>query len=236
DYVCVGKEDVVECPVHFLGRGMEGWSEAASVPLGGLTAYRAVFTKANVKEGQNVLITGIGGGVAIQALQYCIAIGANVWVSSSSEDKIARAVALGAKGGINYKDPAWPKTLTTLLPKSRPYLDAVIDSGGGQIVNQSTRLLKHGGIVSCYGMTGGGDVSIGMGAVLKNIEFRGSTMGSRAEFIAAVKFIEKHEIRPVVYKVIDGLARAEEGFEIMKQGGQFGKIVISVAMDDQRKL
>ncbi|KAL8287613.1 hypothetical protein RQP46_003471 [Phenoliferia psychrophenolica] len=236
EYVVVGAEDVVACPEHFVGRGMEGWSEAASFPLGGLTAYRAVFTKAKVQAGQNVLITGIGGGVAITALQYCIALGANVWVSSSSEDKIARAVKLGAKGGINYKDAAWPKTLATLLPKDRPYLDAVIDSGGGPIVNQCTRVLKNGGVVSCYGMTAGGDVSVGMGAVLKNISFVGSTMGSRAEFKKAVAFISEHKIRPVVHTVLPGLAKAEEGFEIMKQGGQFGKIVIAISTDDKRKL
>lgn len=75
EYIVVGVDDVVACPAHFLGRGKEGWSEAASVPLGGLTAWRATFTKAGVKEGDNVLVTGIGGGVALMALQYCIAAG-----------------------------------------------------------------------------------------------------------------------------------------------------------------
>lgn len=101
EYVVVGKEDVVACPEHFVGKGKEGWEKAAAVPLGGLTAYRcvcsrsfdlrvwvsvgadasekplrsAVFTKARVEKGQNVLITGIGGGVAITALQFCVAAG-----------------------------------------------------------------------------------------------------------------------------------------------------------------
>lgn len=224
-----------------------------------------MFTKANVQSGQNVFITGIGGGVAITALQYCVALGANVWVSSSSEDKIARAVALGAKGGVNYKDRMsslvefssltsdsanWAKTLATLLPASRPYLDAVVDSGGGPIVAQVTRVMKHGGVVACYGSTSGVDVQIGMGAILKNIEFKGAsptplraklirpgcTMGSLAEFKSAVAFIAKHQIQPVVHTVLPGLEHAEEGFEIMKRGGQFGKIVIHVEVDDKRKL
>lgn len=142
---------------------------------------------------------------------------------------------------------AWPKTLATLLPKSRPYLDAVIDSGGGPIVNQVTRVMKHGGVVSCYGMTAGGDVSVGMGAVLKNINFKGtggellafrkhssehpppagSTMGSRDEFKKAVAFISEHKIKPIVHTVLPGLDKAEEGFEIMKRGGQFGKVRFS---------
>ncbi|ORY84706.1 hypothetical protein BCR35DRAFT_303044 [Leucosporidium creatinivorum] len=228
EYIVVGKDDVVAAPAHFAGRGKEGWSEAAALPLGGLTAYRAVFTKAKVEKGENVLITGIGGGVAITALQFCVAAGANVWVSSSSEDKIKRAVELGAKGGINYKDAAWPKKLQSLLPSDRPFLDSVVDSGGGAIVNQVTRLLKNGGIVSCYGMTAGGDVSIGMGFVLKNAEFKGSTMGSREEFEKAVKFAAEHKIRPVVHTVLSSLEDAEEGFQLMKSGGQFGKIVINV--------
>ena len=113
EYIVVEEDNLVACPAHFLNRGVEGYAEAASVPLGSLTAYRAVFTKANVKSGQNVFITGIGGGVALTALQYCISLGANVWVSSSSEDKIARAVKLGAKGGVNYKAGAIFSSLET---------------------------------------------------------------------------------------------------------------------------
>jgi len=236
EYIVVGDDDVVACPEHLVARGKEGWGEAAAIPLGGLTAWRAVFTKAMVKSGQNVLITGIGGGVALVALQFCVAAGANVWVSSSSEDKISRAVELGAKGGVNYRDPNWPKVLADLLPKSKPELDAVIDSGGGTIVNDVVRIMKHGGIVSCYGMTQGGNVSIGMGAVMKNIEFRGSTMGSVVEFKQAVAFIDQHKILPVVDKMLDGLESAEEGFEIMKKGTQFGKIAIYIDKDDKRKL
>lgn len=140
-----------------------------------------MFTKANVQAGQNVLITGIGGGVAIMALQYCIALGllifpcaslcisslthldmitgANVYVSSSSEEKIAKAITLGAKGGVNYKDDAWPNKLATMLGKAS--LDAVIDSGGGPIVAQCTRVLKFGGVVACFGSTSGVDASVG---------------------------------------------------------------------------
>ncbi|GAA5853859.1 hypothetical protein JCM8547_007476 [Rhodosporidiobolus lusitaniae] len=230
EYVCVGKEDVVLCPEHL------GKDEAAVVPLGGLTAYRAVFTKAGVKEGDNVLITGIGGGVAILALQFCVAAGANVWVSSSSEEKIKRAVELGATGGVNYKDPSWPKLLPTLLPSSRPYLDAVIDSGGGPIANQVARVIKDGGIVACYGQTSGKAVEVGMSFVLKNAEMKGSTMGSRDEFFKAIAFIAKHKIQPVIDTVLDGLDKAEEGFELLKKGGQFGKVVITIAKDEQSKL
>lgn len=84
--------------------------------------------------------------------------------------------------------------------------------------------MKHGGVISCYGSTTGIDVQIGMGLILKNIEFKGSTMGSFAEFKDAVAFIGKHKIVPVVHTVLEGLEKAEEGFAIMKAGGQFGKV------------
>ncbi len=100
----------------------------------------------------------------------------------------------------------------------------MIDSGGGAICNQVSRVLKQGGKVVCYGMTQGGDVSLGMGFVLKNQEFLGSTMGSRSEFEEMVKFVGEKKVRVVVDRVLDGLDRAEEGFELMKGGGQFGKV------------
>lgn len=78
EYLVVDGNDVVACPEHFLGRGKEGWSEAASVPLGGVTAWRATFTKGEVKANDNVLVTGIGGGVALMALQYCLAAGEHI--------------------------------------------------------------------------------------------------------------------------------------------------------------
>jgi len=230
EYIAVDEKDLVECPEHL------GNEAAAAVPLGALTAYRAVFTKANVKKGDNVLITGIGGGVAILALQLCVAAGAQVWVSSSSEEKIKKAVELGAKGGVNYKDPSWPKTFASLLPSSRPYLDAVIDSGGGPIASQVGRIIKDGGVVSCYGQTSGKPIEINMAFILKNAELRGSTMGSRQEFLDAVKFIGEHKIQPVVDTVLTGLDEAEKGFELLKQGGQFGKVVITIAKDEKNKL
>ncbi|KAK4336124.1 hypothetical protein RTBOTA2_004904 [Rhodotorula toruloides] len=236
EYVAVGKDDVIECPEHLTNE------QAATVPLGCLTAYRAIFTKANVKKGDNVLITGIGGGVAIQALQFCVAAGANVWVTSSSPDKVKRAQELGAKGGVNYKEgdassaDDWPKQLQKHLPSSRPYLDAVIDSGGGPIAAQTARLLKDGGIIACYGQTSGKPIDVSMAVILKNIELRGSTMGSREEFFAAVKMVAELKIQPVVDSVLNGLEQAEEGFQLLKRGGQFGKVVINIAKDEPSKL
>ena len=103
--VVVENKDLVPCPEHLTT------AQAASLPLAGLTAYRAVFTRGNVKAGSNVLITGIGGGVALYALQFSVAVGANVYVTSSKQDKIEHAIKEGAKGGVNYKDRKYSTVL-----------------------------------------------------------------------------------------------------------------------------
>jgi NADPH:quinone reductase-like Zn-dependent oxidoreductase len=117
--------------------------EAAALPLTGLTAWRALFTKSgNAKPGRNILLTGIGGGVALMALLYGVAQGCNMYVTSGNQEKIDKAVKLGAKGGVIYKEKDWEKTLASKLPKSRPQLDAIVDGAGGDIVYKGSKLLK----------------------------------------------------------------------------------------------
>jgi NADPH:quinone reductase-like Zn-dependent oxidoreductase len=167
EYATFAASEVEECPVHL------STPEAAALPLCGTTAYRAIFNKGQIKAGQNVLITGIGGGVALAALQFACAAGATVFVTSSSAEKIRSAKELGASAGVSYKSPEWEKDLQKLLPKSRPYLDLVVDGAGGDIVQRSVSLLKKGGIIVSYGMTLGPLVPFTMTAVLKNIEVCG---------------------------------------------------------------
>lgn len=117
--------------------------EAAALPLTGLTAWRAVMTKSGqAKPGRNILVTGIGGGVALMALLFASAAGANVFVSSGSEEKLKRAKALGAAGGVNYKEEGWEKKLMSELPAERKHLDAIIDGAGGDVVEKGMRMLK----------------------------------------------------------------------------------------------
>lgn len=117
--------------------------EAAAVPLTGLTAWRALFTKSqNAEPGRNILITGIGGGVALKALLFASAAGCKVWVTSGSEEKLNKAKQLGAAGGVIYKDKDWEKKLSAMLPADRKYLDAIIDGAGGDIVAKGFKLLK----------------------------------------------------------------------------------------------
>ncbi|CAL1705392.1 unnamed protein product [Somion occarium] len=148
-YVVVERDQVIPSPDHLDDEHISAW------PVGGVTAWRAVVINALVKKGDNVLITGIGGGVALIALQLCVALGANVYVSSGNEEKIRKAVSLGAKGGVNYKADDWSSELEALLRKQQgptAALSAIIDSGGGDLMTRLGRLLKSGGRVVVYGL------------------------------------------------------------------------------------
>ncbi|KAF9922936.1 hypothetical protein FBU30_006913 [Linnemannia zychae] len=217
------QDDLFKVPDHLTD------VEAAALPLAGLTAWRAAFTKGQVREGQNVLITGIGGGVALMALLFCVAAGANVYVNSSDDAKILKAIELGAKGGVNYKADNWDSQLQNLTHGE--LFDVVIDGAGGDGFQAFNKLLRMGGIIVSYGMTVHFEVNYSMVAVLRNIDVRGSTMGSRVEFGEMIDFVAKHKIKPVVSQVWSGLESAEEAFNVMKAGAQFGKLVLTLKSD-----
>lgn len=234
EIVCVNENEVELAPEHLSDE------QAAALPLTGLTAWRAFVTKSgNAVEGRNILVTGIGGGVALNVLQFAVAKGCNVYVTSGSEDKIQKAVKLGAKGGVSYKSKEWDKELLKMLPKDRPFMDAIIDGAGGDIVKRAMRFTKQGGVIVSYGMTLGPQVSYSMAAVLRNIDLRGSTMGSRKEFSEMVQFVREKKVVPVVSRVVEGLRNlegVESLFQEMEKGSQFGKLVIRVAKREGSKL
>ena len=233
EYIVVPEGEVVLAPEHLSS------VEGAALPLVGVTGWRALVTKCfngRVEDarGKNVLITGIGGGVALMTLQFAVEMGCNVWVTSGETGKIERAVGMGAKGGVSYKEAGWEKKLMGLLPGERKFLDAVVDGAGGDIVGKSVRLLKAGGVISCYGMTLGPKMDWVAQGFLKNIELKGTAMGSKREFGEMVEFVRERRIRPVVSRVVKGLDNLEgiEGlFEDMKAGRQFGKLVIQIGGD-----
>jgi NADPH:quinone reductase-like Zn-dependent oxidoreductase len=226
EWVVVHEDEVVPAPEHLSP------SEGAALPLVGVTAWRALVSKSgNAERGRNVLVTGIGGGVAVMVLLFAVARGCNVFVTSGDQGKIERAVGMGAAGGVCYKEEGWEKKLRGLLPKERPYLDAVVDGAGGDVVGKTVRLLKPGGVISCYGMTVGPKMDWLIQATLNNVELRGSTMGSKKEFREMVEFVREHKIRPVVSRVVKGLDNLEgieSLFDDMKAGRQFGKLVIQI--------
>lgn len=137
DVVTLDASELELCPEHLSDE------EAAALPLTGLTAWRAFVVKSgNAVAGRNILVTGIGGGVALMVLLFAVAQGCNVYVTSGDQAKIDKAVKLGAKGGVSYKEKDWEKKLMGILPKERGYLDAIVDGAGGDVVNKGSRLLK----------------------------------------------------------------------------------------------
>jgi len=201
------------------------WEEAAALPLAGVTAYRAVFSRAQLQPGERVLVTGIGGGVALFALQFAVAHGAEVWVTSGSPDKIARAVALGAQGGADYTQPGWAAE----LGRREGGFDVIVDSAGGEGFESLLGLAAPGGRVVFFGATRGNPPVLPMRTVFwRQLSLLGTTMGSPADWQAMIAWVGQRRIAPVVSDVLP-LARAAEAFALMERGGQFGKIVLRIA-------
>lgn len=197
--------------------------EAAALPLAGLTAFRALFTRAKCKDGDKVLVTGAGGGVALFVIQFAIAAGCEVWVTSGDEEKISKAKALGAKGGINYKTENWHKELLKMAGE----FDIIIDSAAGDNFPKLTDLCTSGGTIAIYGGTLGEINRLQPARIFwRQINVCGSTMGTPAEFADMLRFVEEKKIVPVCAKEF-ALADINEAFRYMDEGKQFGKIVVN---------
>jgi NADPH:quinone reductase-like Zn-dependent oxidoreductase len=207
-------------PIHLTDE------QAATIPLAGLTAYRAVFGKGKVEKGKNVLVTGIGGGVAQFALLFAKAVGANVYVTSGDEEKLKRALGLGAAFGVNYKGTDWDKTL---LKKSLLGFDTIIDGSGGEGFATLARMIAPAGTMVVYGTTAGKPSPIQLPRLFfSQGTITGSTMGNDAEFAEMIDFINTYQIIPIVSSVRP-LEEAISAFDEMAEGKQFGKLVIKVA-------
>jgi zinc-binding alcohol dehydrogenase/oxidoreductase len=215
--VAVPAANLAPKPAHLT------WEEAAALPLAGLTAHRALFARARLGPDDRVLITGIGGGVALFALQFAAAQGAKVFVTSGSAEKISRAGALGAAGGANYKEAGW----AAALAKAHGPFDVIVDSVGGEGFNDLIGLAAPGGRIVFFGATRGNPPGVALRKIFwRQLSLLGSTMGSPCDFAGMLEFVARHRIKPVVSEVFP-LARTAEAFALMERGGQFGKIVVT---------
>ncbi|KAG2217306.1 hypothetical protein INT45_013002 [Circinella minor] len=219
----IDSKEVFPCPAHL------STAQAAALPLAGLTAYRALFTKCQVQKGYNVLVTGIGGGVALFALQFALAAGANVFVTSSSPEKIEAAKKLGAEGGINYKDPNAIEDLKDQL--NGRLINAVVDGSGGDLFAKLPEVMAQGGIITTYGDTASPNgVIFDRNLWARNCELKGTAMGSRAEFAQMLEFVDQHKVKPVVSHSFKGLTQTnlDKCISILQNGQQMGKVVIEM--------
>lgn len=216
--VVVPQRNLVPKPAHLT------MAQAAALPLAGLTAWRALFTRCGLKKGEKVLINGVGGGVALFALQFAVAAGAEAWVTSGSDEKIQKAVTMGAKGGANYKNADWDKALKA----EASGFDVVIDSAAGDQFARLVGLCNPGGRIGIYGGTLGKINNLSPQVVFwKQISVHGTSMGNDQEFKKMVQFVDKHEIVPVI-DIVFALEKGNDALAHMDAGAQFGKIVLKI--------
>ena len=201
------------------------WRQSAALPLAGLTAYRALFSRAQLQPGEKVLITGVGGGVALFALQFALAQGACAWVTSGSAEKLVRARSMGATGGANYSESDWMKK----LEREAGRFDVIVDSAGGPGFLPLVDLAASGGRIVSYGATNDNPPQMPQRKIFwRQLSVLGTTMGSRQDFEAMLNFVNLHRLLPVVSATFP-LERAAEAFALMEQGRQFGKIVLTMS-------
>jgi len=217
--VCVPAEQLVPRPEHL------GWCEAAALPLAGLTAWRALASRAQVRSGERVLISGIGGGVALFALQFAVALGAETWVTSSSPEKLVRAAELGARGGFLYTRSDWAREA---VEQSGGGFDVIIDGAGGPGFDALIDAAAPGGRIAFYGATRGNVPELALRKVFwRQLSLLGSTMGSPADWAAMLDCVNCYKIRPIVTAHYP-LSQAAEALALMERGEQMGKIGITI--------
>lgn len=218
EYITVPQEYIHEKPAHLSLR------EAAALPMAALTAYRALFTKAQLQAGDKVLLTGIGGGVALFALQMAVAAGASAYITSSSNDKIEQGLSLGAKAGFNYNDAHWMETAKEVAGG----FDVIIDSAGGNGFSALTEVANAAARIVLLGRTAGAINNLKPGIIFnKQLCIAGTVMGTPGEFAQMLRFFSHHQLRPVISAEFH-LAQIKEAVAALKSGENFGKLLFKI--------
>ncbi|PVH86225.1 alcohol dehydrogenase [Cadophora sp. DSE1049] len=205
------------------------FEEAATLTCSGLTAWNALFGGGKtLGKGDTVLTQGTGG-VSVAALQFAHASGATVISTTSSEAKAARLNALGASHTINYRvDPNWGETAKSLT-QDKIGISNVIDVGGLSTLAESLKAVKVQGVVTLTGVLGDGEPPSIMDALWQVCSVRGVILGSKRQFEEMVKFVEKHDIKPVVDERVFGIEGVKEAFAWIDEQKHFSKVVINLS-------
>ena len=220
EYMCLSEEGVSRAPDFLTDE------QVATLPCAGLTAWRGLM-EGGLKAGETVVVQGTGG-VSIFALQFAKAAGATVIATSSSDEKLERARALGADHLINYKTtPEWAKEVRRITGGLGA--DHIVEVGGAGTFVQSLQAARIDGHISVIGVVGGFTQDIPIAAIFGgNLNIRGISVGSRAMFEDMCRAIDANRIAPVVDRTLP-FAEARAGFELMKGQGHFGKIALKIA-------
>lgn len=215
DKIVLSAKQVEPKPGHL------SWEEAGVLALSALTGYRALFTKGKIKEGETVFIPGAGSGVATYLIQFAKNVGAKVIVTSRNEGKRKLAKELGADVVLDTSAD-WPKALAGEM------VDLVIDSVGRATFNRSLEVLKKGGRIVVFGATTDDTVDLNLREFFYGqYQLLGSTMGSRQELRGMLQHLENFQVHPVVDQLFP-LERAQNAFDHLAEGKQFGKVAIRI--------
>lgn len=219
EYAVLSQDSVVAVPEHLSDE------EAATLPCAAVTAWHGLVCAGGVKPGDSVLVQGTGG-VSLFALQFARLAGARIFITSSSDEKLARAKALGASEGVNYRTTAeWGDTVRQL--SGGRGVDHVIEVGGAGTLGQSLRAVRTAGHIALIGVLSGHGQFNPVPILMKGVRVTGIYVGSRAMFESMNRAIALHQMKPVVDRVFD-FAQAAEAFRHMESGAHFGKIVIRI--------
>lgn len=200
------------------------WEEAAALPLVTVTAWHMLVTRAAVQPGETVLVHAAGSGVGSLAIQVAKLRGARVFTTASTDEKLAHARELGADETINYTSSDWPKEVRRLT--DRKGVDVVVEHTGATTWPGSIASLKPNGRLVTCGATSGYDAHTDLRQVFyRHLNILGSFMGSKAELLEAMKFVEQGKIRGVVDRVLP-LSEARQAHELIENRAQFGKVVL----------
>lgn len=220
-------EEVI-LPAEGLVRAPRGYSflEAATLPIAALTAWSCLVTEGNVQPGQRILTLGTGG-VSVFAIQFARALGAETFVTSSSDEKLTRASRLGAAHGINYRtNPEWEREV--LERTGGEGVDLVVETGGAGTLDRSMRATRAGGLIALPGALTGTRAEVTTALILmKRLRVQGIYVDSRAAFERMIAFIESNALKPV----IDRSFRFEslpEALGYLESGRHFGKVALEM--------
>jgi len=220
EYVLLDEQGVVKFPQHL------SFAEAATLPCAALTAWHALACQDGLHPGQSVLVLGTGG-VSIFALQLAKLFGARVIVTSSSDEKLERAVKLGADQTINYRAQSdWEKRAYELAGGQG--VDRVVEVGGSGTLNKSLRAVKLGGTIALIGVLAGvgGPVDTVL-VLMRALRIEGIYVGHREMLEQMNQAIELAKLRPIVDRVFP-FSESRSAFEYLASGAHFGKVVIEV--------
>ena len=218
EYMALDERRAVRAPAHL------SHVEAATLPCAALTAWSAIVTDGKVKAGDHVLVQGTGG-VSLFALQFAKMHGARVILTSSSDEKLHRALKMGADEGVNYRStPEWGKEIKRMTGGDG--VDLIIEVGGQKTLPQSLRAIRAGGTISLIGVLSGLNMDVSLGPIVtRKLRLQGITVGNRDGMEEMIRAISQHNLIPVVDRTF-AFEELKQALGYLAGGEHFGKVCI----------